>query len=236
MDMVRIVHNDYDKISDRVLWFNQDWALHFNVDLNKAYTTKSGSKAISNFHKEYGYMNEDRYAVKISRDFNYYLSIESTKRNVDGNKIVIRIGMHDLYFLKYKLDEVIKWFTVNNIFAKNKGKIFIPTKPNPIKVSLQRDTCYLEFEPCVIYNNEEEFIGVRCFLNSSTTFFFMNVNTLLTFNHFISNFNMYEAALSLVNYISRPENGTNYMDVDVNNNKPKGYFERVKNGEKRSLS
>ena len=99
-EMIKIVHNDYEKISDTCMWLSNEYILKFTVELNK-HNDKFGK---INYYKEIGYTSNGEYKVNINRDFIYYLSIESLHRNQNGNKIQIRITINDIYFLKYKLN------------------------------------------------------------------------------------------------------------------------------------
>lgn len=229
MEMVKIVHQDYEKISDKCMWLSNEYILKFNVELNK-HNDRFGK---DNYHKEFGYILNGEYRVNISRDFIYYLSIESIKRSIDGTKIQLRIGINDIYFLKFKLHEVVDWFTSKahkSLFVKKDGRIIIPFKVDPIRINVSFDN-YIEFEPATItLQNEEQIIGVRVYLNSDSISFFMNVNTLLSFTYFIDTFNMYQSAQLMLNYLGRPDNGTNYTGYEYNykqKQESKSFFSRV---------
>lgn len=231
MEMVKITHNDYEKISDIILWLSNEYVLKFNVELNR----RNDRKGKINFHNEFGYTLNGEYRINITRQFSCYLSIESLRRDTDGNKLQIRIGMENIYFFKMKLQGVISWFTShqhNSLFAKKDGNIIILSKVNPISINVQFGN-YIEFEPTVqTFNNGEQNIGVRTYLNSDGVSFFMNVNTLLALGDFINSFNMYQSAQLMMNYIGRPENGTNYSGYGLQQQnqyqKQSGFFDRVK--------
>ena len=214
-EMCKITHNDYYRICDRVMILSKEVTLDFIVDLFFINDYKTKNKI--NFHSEYGFYNNDgKYNININRNFNYFLKFNFKKwynNSVSKSNAVITIN--NIYFLIFKLDQVLQWFKgdgVNNIFAKKDGKIFIPTMPNPIKINLAYDT-YLEFEPCIMNDNEQGVIGVKTFVSSDSACFFMDVNVLFSFYHMIKNFNMYLAAQNMLNYIGRPDNGTNFTDL-----------------------
>lgn len=229
VEMVRIVHNDYEKISDTCMWLSKDYVLKFTVELNRHPEHKK-----ENYYKEYGYISQDGdYRVNISREINSYLSIESLRRSYDGNKIQLRIGINEIYFFKYKLKEVVSWFVSDqykNLFVKKDGRIIIPTKIDSVISKVMYD-CYIEFEPSVItLPNNEQIIGAKIYLNSDSIFFFMDVNTLLSFSYFIDTFNMYQSAQLMLAYLGKPENGTNYVDYIPSQKQYKesnGFFNRV---------
>ena len=124
IEMAKIVHNDYEKISDDLLWFSNNWILKFVVNLNK-YNEKFGRQ---NFHKEISYYKDNYSCININRSFDYYLSIESTKRDDSGYKESVIIRLDDLPILKFRLSKVCEWFTSSEnkgLFARKDGKIII---------------------------------------------------------------------------------------------------------------
>lgn len=226
-EMVKIVHNDYEKISDTVFWIDRNWVLKFVVRLNK-YTEKGKD----NFHKEFGYNTKNGFGVSINRSFDYFLQLESTARDSNGFKDTITITQNDIYFFQFKLAKAVEWFTGNQtIFARKGGEIFIPSKTYSERVDLTFGD-YIEMEPSVIkYDNGNQIIGVRFYLGNDVVNFFMDVNKFLSFNYFISTFNMYLAAQGLLAYLGRPEYGTNYnsfaSSYTGNKNSSGGFFNKV---------
>lgn len=228
-ELCKIIYNDYEKISDICMWLSNDYVLKFTVELNK-HNDKYGK---SNFYKEIGYTIDEDYRVNINRDFVYYLSIESIKKTLDGNKLNIRIGLNDIYFLKYKLEQAISWFTdkyFENLFARdNNNKIVMTMKPNPIKIDLSFGN-YIEIEPSIFTfdNTLEQLTGVRIYLSSDSNSLFMNINTLFGFKYFIDTFNMYQSAQNMLNFLGRPEYGTNYFEYSpVKSKQNEGFFNRI---------
>lgn len=228
-ELCKIIYNDYEKISDICMWLSNDYVLKFTVELNK-HNDKYGK---SNFYKEIGYTIDEDYRVNINRDFIYYLSIESIKKTLDGNKLNIRIGLNDIYFLKYKLEQAILWFTdkyFENLFARdNNNKIVMTMKPNPIKIDLSFGN-YIEIEPSIFTfdNTLEQLTGVRIYLSSDSNSLFMNINTLFGFKYFIDTFNMYQSAQNMLNFLGRPEYGTNYFEYSpVKSKQNEGFFNRI---------
>lgn len=220
-----LTHDNYDKISDRVMWLGNGASLFFTVEL--FYNRKdfyTGSKIRENYHKEVLYKNNDydSYRVKIIREFNYYFSIELNKKDY---KESIRIAANNIYFVIFNLNKVIKWFTgedgVNKVFNTKNGKLFIPTHPESIKVNLSFDQ-YIEFEPAVCNINGYDTIGVNVFLNNDAFYFFMSSSDTFSLLQMLNTCNMYMMAQNMINYLGRPEFGTNAFDMttmsSLNNN------------------
>lgn len=231
-EMCNLVHNDYDRISDKVMWLSLGATLNFSVDLY--YQRKdniSNSKIKENFHREYLYRNssDENYKVKVVRDFSYYFSIEYTNKDIKERVV---IGVNEIYFLIFNLKKVMKWFIgengVNVVFSKRSdGKIFIPTYPEPIRVNLAFGN-YIEFEPAIDNTTGYETIGVKTYLNSDGIFFFMSSNILFSLFHMLSTCNMYELAQNMLNYIGRPEYGTNSFNLDSTSNNYQNRFNNTK--------
>lgn len=232
INMVDIIHSDYEKITDNIMWLNSNYILKFTVVLNK-YSEKYEKQ---NYHKEIGYKKNGNTCININRDFDYFLSIESVKKNTHTNmRDSIMIRNTDIYFLCFKLNQVYEWFASKDstsIFAKNsENRIFIPVKVNPIVLNLCGDK-YIEFEPNVMEkDNGEQVIGVRIYLSNDSISFFMDINLFLSFKYLIENFNMYQSAQLMLNYLGRPDFGTNMYDITTGintNNSP--YVRKGVNG------
>lgn len=212
----RINHDNYEKITDDLMWLSKNWMLRFSVILNK----KSDKFGRQNYHKEVGYYKESNFCININRSFDYFLLIESTEKDVNGLKESVAIRVTDMYVLKFKLRQVAEWFTAEHnqgLFAKKNGKIFMPRSVTPIKmVGLMFDK-YIEFEPSILNLENEQLIGVRIYVNSDVNSLFMDASRFLALKDFIETFNMYQSAQLMLNYLQRPEYGTNMFNID---NKP----------------
>jgi len=228
VEMCTLVHNDYDRISDKVMWLGFGATLNFNIDLYfQRKNNNTNDRIKENFHREYLYKtnpNDISYRVKIIRDFTYYFSIEYNTKDIKDRVI---IGPENIYFLIFNLKKVMQWFIgedgINTIFSKKDGKIFIPTHPEPIKVNLAFNN-YIEFEPAVDMVNGFETIGLKVYLNNDGTFFFMTSDTLFSLFHMLTTCNMYVMAQNMLNYIGRPAYGTNsYNLMTGENNSIKKY-------------
>lgn len=218
-DMCTLIHNDYSRISDKVMWLGSGAVLNFNVDLFfQRKDIKSGNYIKENFHREYMYKveDDDPYRVKIIRDFSYYFSIEY---NTKHNKARVAIGPEQIYFIIFILKKVMQWFIgedgINTIFSSKNNKLFIPIHPEPIKIDLAFNG-YIEFEPAIGFNKDGyEVIGINVYLNSDGSFFFMEHSILFSLFHMLNTCNMYTLAQNMLNYIGRPEYGTNAYNMNT---------------------
>lgn len=213
MEMCKITHNNYDRISDKVMWLGAGLTLNFVVDLFYIRKSVNGEYIKNNFHKEVIYKSDNDYKVKIIRDFNYYFTIDYN----DGKNIktTARIGVDNLYFLIFNLKKVLNWFTgedgINKIFSSKNGKIIIPTHPDSIKIQLVFNTS-IEFEAAIGNINGYETIGCNVFINDIPTPVFVSYTTIFSLYQMLTTCNMYMMAQNMLNYI-RPELGTNVFDM-----------------------
>lgn len=240
VEMVKIVHSNYDKISDVCMYLDPNYVLKFNVELHR----KTKNNNIRSYHSEVGYTSNstNQYCVNINRDFRYYFSIESLNKPIGADKrLKIVIDQNDIYFLLFNLHKVVEWFTseqFKSLFVKDGNKIFIPVRVENVKCVMSFNT-YLEFEPVVIENDKgEQFIGVLMFLNNDGVNIFLPVNMVLTLYDFLNRFNMFQSAQIMINYLGRPDYGTNLYDIDTGTSNESvvnsksfngvGFFDRVK--------
>ncbi len=222
-----IKHNNYSKISDIIYWINRDWILRFNVELYK----KVNNERI-NYHSEFQYMINGKPYTSISRSFNYYISIDASKSDEENNRASLRIYQNDIYFVKQAFNQVHRWFTdpeYKSLFVKtDDGSVTFGMNINSIKVGLTFNT-YLEIEPAVSMNNSEYEIGVHFYLGSDQYRIFIPLRIFFIIYDIITQFNMYQAACTLVNYIERPDiEPVNNMTNANNKQKPK-FLDQSKN-------
>lgn len=201
-----------DKISDDVYALAPNIILKFNVTLSKI----SGGKRY-HYHKEYEYQNKsiNQPLVTVKRSFDYYLSFETQKGDENGDKLFIRIGTQEYFYLKKGLEEAIAWFTDKkyaNLFASDKGKLVL-TSPIPnFRITSLPMQKYIEFMPTIIDRgmaNADKEPGIKIEFGEPSTVIEITLDKLIGLYYVISCFNMYQAAITLINYNQRPEYGTN---------------------------
>lgn len=238
-----IDHSKYEKITDDVMIIANRVVLRMNVGLS--YYTQNNQRI--NFHKEVEYHSQkaNKNLINIKRHFDYYLSIEHII-----NKDFIRIGIRDILKLRYALDEVYKLFTdpkYINLYAKKDDELIIYQKVNPIIISDLTMDKYLQFEPCIYTDfRGEAKRGVRMFLSSTSSYCDISIPNLEAFKYIIDNINLFESAQQMINYIERPDFGTNLYtyntepddDLEMNfegkdgrritSNKNISYFDKMK--------
>lgn len=208
-----------DKISDEVYAIGPNVVLKFNVSLSKISNGKR-----YHFHKEYEYpskgLSDQPTLVTIKRSFDYYLSIENSQKDLNGNKVFIRIGAQEYMIFKKGLEEAIAWFTdkkYSNLFVTNNGKLTIAAPIPEFRIANLPMQKYIEFLPIIIDRgvaSTDKTPGIRIILSDQSSYIDITLDRLMGLYYIISCFNMYEAALSMVNYLQRPEFGTGRFSMD----------------------
>lgn len=237
--------SNYEKITDDIMVLANRVMLRMNVSL--AYYTTDNSKRIG-FHREIEYYSTkaNMNLINIRRNFDYYLSIEHII-----NKDFIRIGVSEMMKLQYGLHEAYKFFTdskYSNLYAKSGDDLIVYMRTEPIVVSGLPQDKFLQFEPCVYTDfRGDPQRGLRMYLSSMESYCDISISKLEGFIYTIDTFNLFQSAQEMLNYIERPEFGTNLFsytsdmepDIDTNfqgqegrtiqSNKSLSYFDKMRN-------
>lgn len=194
------------------MFLGKNAVLKFNVYLNYEHD-KFG---LQNFHKEYQYYNNrlGRDQFTISRQFDYALSVENISSSTENDiKETILIGICEMSMFKMLLNAGMEWFTnprYNNLYANKDGKLVLIEQVQPRRIFCRSK--YIEIEPIVYVDKNSVYdLGVRMYLNSETNYVEMNLSRFCGLHYIIDTFNMYQAAITLINYLQRPEFGTNLV-------------------------
>ena len=205
-----ISYIDYDKLSDDVLYLGNKLVLRMNVSLSR----KQEPDNRYFFHKEYSYDSpySKRKLISVKRSYDYYLSFDKT----DLRNIII-IRPQDMIVLQRALERAVLWFEnkeQNAFYVKNKK--LIVKKQKPIVVNGLAMDSYLEFQPIIILNENDnkQTPGVRLTLGREDSFADITVDRFYGLVYTIQSFRLYEAAQNLLNYMGRPEFGTNLYEIE----------------------
>lgn len=201
---------DYDKLSDDVLNLGSRLYLRMNVSLSSK-VDKDHSRR--HFHREYRYSSRysDEKLIAVKRSFTYFLSLDK----IDEMRESIMIRPTDMMLFRDRLISVSKWFTDDTFVVKDR-KIVKTKHPKPITLEGLAAGKYLQFEPVVITweNDGTQSHGVRITLSNPSVFADITANSFYGLYYTISNFNMYQAAQNLVNYMGRPDYGLHLFEIE----------------------
>lgn len=223
-----LVFNDYDKITDTVMWIGPRVNLKFNVSLKY----KSASGEYRPFHSEFkSYIKAtDREFLSISLYQNSYFSINSIKGSFEDN-VILRVN--DLVVLKMLYENtILPWFIgKKRVFSYNKdNKLIISGKfQNDVQLPTS-DNKYLGFLPIInTYENGDQKEGLRIIINRQDNFVDVSIDKMFELFYYLCNTDILNAAIGLLNYVKTQPYGENLKEV---NKKPSekthnSYFDKL---------
>lgn len=206
---------DYDKITDLVYELGQKTVLELVVSLSRKNETTLDRY---HFHKEFKYDSKysNRKMISIKRSFDYYLQLN--KIDVTGSSIMIRV--QDMYLVLSKFQNALKWFETAGVFGIKQGTkdMYIKTKQQSILISGLAAGKYIQLDPIVIVweNTGTQTQGIRITLGDPSIFVDVTIDRFYGLVYILNNIDIYGAAQNMVNYLQRPEYGTNLMEFENN--------------------
>lgn len=211
-------HENYDKISAVVGYVCPGLVMKHSVKLSR----KDSVDKRLHYHSEYVYSTKTYSDVKrlasMKLDIASSLTLESIDRS-DKVKINVWLSGKQLMALRRGLRSIDNWFYDGslNVFVMVDGKL---TVNNSIEtrevVKLYRQM--ITFRPVVIEQNDSRYEGLEMNIfderTTSTKAYIMNLDEHDMFYDTIKGFDLYSAGLALINYLGRPNLGTNMYDLD----------------------
>lgn len=209
----------YDKITDDLFFLDKNTVIRFVVSLSR-----QNGEDRKPFHSEFEYPSRKgnyKSLITLRRSYDYYLTLENLTRDKDGFKEYIIISMYDFILFRNGLEVVIDWFTsadYKHLFAMKQGKLILTAPIPSCKVGPLGGNKFIKFIPCILGNETAE-PGVEIELNSETNVARMNVRHFMGLYYLMSNFNMLNCAQNMLNYIGRPEFGSNLFSYGTTTDK-----------------
>lgn len=205
-----ITFNDYEKITDILIYFSTDIILKFVVQL--ARKDQDGRRRF--FHRETTY--ESKYTnvgavTSITRDVNFFFLIDDKRNYMDG----VLIGVQDIVFLKMLIEnQILPWFIGDNsIFNLSPDNTMVISGVYEPKQFTLSDYKYLEFHPLVItYDDGKSNYGIRMIINRPDNFVDMDLNKFMAFYYIITT-DMYSIASNLMCYTKTEPYGINEFNM-----------------------
>ena len=195
---------DYNRITDTVIQLGPRAALKVNVVLSNLGINKDRS-----FHSEV----ETVSGIKINRKFDYFLTIE---KSCDDYYASVMIRPQDMILLQERLNQIEhEWFRDSKAFAiKNKSLIVLKTQPIVVP-GLAADK-YLQFDPIIFQFDESSptSMGIRITLGDPNRFVDIDTDRFYALLYSISTLPLFQVAQNMVNYLGRPEFGTNLFIME----------------------
>lgn len=207
--------SDYVKVSCKILTLTSNLSLKIVLILQD----KSLNDKILSVHREIEYNSTkfDKTMKNINLSPSYFLTIENTKPSQSGEKAYIIILPEDrpivVRALKHAYDEYNQNFS--KIYAKRKGMLIKYGKTNPIEISDLSMGKYLMIIFDIIENQNGETIpGFRINLSSEKNYVVLTEKKFLAFIDCLDKMDMFSYAMDLLNYVGRPELGTNLFNMN----------------------
>ena len=201
---------EYEQISDDLMILDiQSATLRFNVKL--LHKTLSGYG--ESFHKEFKYNSKfinKSVGYSIRRNFTYFLSINGIRNY--SNNMPLSITINDMILFKAYITNAYKWITSSDIYAIKNNELVIKGHHDPLIMN----TIYnkrIMFEPIIVTKtNDLKTQGIRMTIqdecNNGDWKINIDANTFAGLIYLVDSIDMYNAALSLINYLPRPEFGS----------------------------
>lgn len=213
-----IEFDQYEKISDDIFSLGNNAIIRFSVQLAR-YNRDTGER--SSFHSEYGYHipKKSKYELlTIRRSYDYFMTIENIyapkNNDIDLQKAYIRIGPSEFMNIKFTLNKVLAWFNSQeyaNLYAYKSNELIMRPPIPTEEIQNMSMGKWLRFEPCVITRfDQSQECGVRIFLSDENNYVDINIDKLMGLIYTFSCFNMIQSAQLMINYLQRPEFGSNY--------------------------
>lgn len=208
---------DYNKITDELMQICPGTSIQMNLLLYKK--EMKGDK--KSFHTEYVVENNYQYGVIMKRKYNFYLSINNFQ-----TRAYVMITPNDIILIRMKLNLIQRWFENSTFKRVNNEVLTIPRKKDPINIELYNEHKWLQFEPVIIEKEE----GTKIIQKEGVT---MNMYNQVLVNldsdrffgmkYLFDTIDMFTLASNMMNYIGRPEFGTN-MNRPFDNGQNNGFF------------
>lgn len=198
---------DYNKISDVVLHLGGRSYLKMNVVLSHL--------GIDNVRRYFHSEVESENGFKINRSFNYFLSIE--KSGTEGDFASVMIRAQDMILLQNSFEQMSnEWFKVDGGVFQFKGSKLICLKTRPIIIKGLAGDKYLQFDPIVFQPEDGGAVasGLRITLSEPDKFIDIDIDRFYGLWYSIKSIDLFGLAQNMVNYLGRPEFGTNLYTLE----------------------
>lgn len=218
MDDDSILFENYNKIRSTFCWLPNNLIVRVNTSLYR--NTKSGGR--TSYHSEIKYFNQraNDSCVNIDLHVDTFISIEPLKSS--GDKDICYIRSQDIIQMRNILDDII--FKYN---TKYSDIFYIEDGVYKINKSILEDQYYkcsygeLFFVSNIIDKKNPQGgidkIGVITLKLSNKTFSDLDLTSLHLFREAL-NVNLFMYGQMMLNYLQRPENGTNITLMNSNSN------------------
>lgn len=201
-------YQDYDRISDTLMFFNNDTVLEFVVNLSSR--DKNGNRLF--FHSEVDYDSNKYYGIdkghSIKRRMTFYFAIND--RKAFDRSFIIR--PEDTLMLAMIIkSQILPWYfdPIKKIFSFVEGQLKITGNFKDVIYS-KNEYSYLRLTPCV-YSFEDNTYkeGIRMYVSSDHVYVDMEIDKFMGLYYYLTYTDMYSVACNIVTYAKVPPYGLN---------------------------
>jgi hypothetical protein len=199
-----IQFEDYDRISDLLMYLSDAITLNFTVALSRK--SRDGGRAFFQYESEYDskYIGQLK-SRSIKRQMNFYFVIDN--KNDFGNGFILR-PQDVVIVLKVIEDQLLPLYfdPKKRIYKEIEDKLVIKGEFNPI-VYAQSEYKFISFAPIVCVYNDGFKEGIRLTVNSD--YVDIDIDKFMGFYYLLKNTDMYSAACNMVTYTKQAPYGVN---------------------------
>lgn len=209
-------YKNIEKISSVLFKINKNFTLKHVVKL--ANRNQNGKREL--FHSEYTYLSaasytDVKYLKSIKLQFSSYLLLEETDKdkewNMRENVIINQMGIPHL---KKALKKARKWLKKDDMYFYDGDRLCLNKelkKQKAIMVGGKR----IVLTPAIIIYDDKEYEGINMYINSTNLLIQLTYDKLEALYYIIKKFDLYEAGLTMISYVGRPEFGMYNSDLDT---------------------
>lgn len=203
------------KISAMIGYIGRKSKLSMNVVVSDTNLNQNSNRKFrpDSFYTETEFYSDkaNQRLVNIKLNLNYYLSYEY-RDETENTYFVIRD--YCMPYINAKLEEYCNLYLHGDMFAKVDGKYIVDrTNAKAISINNLPFGCYFVLAPVVIDKEDTTVPATKIYLNSKTTYDILESDSLFRLKHTFATIDMFNAAMNLLNFYGRPDEGTNRFIV-----------------------
>lgn len=198
--MSSIQFDDYDRITDILMYLSDNLTLNFTVTLSRK--DRNGGRSFYHYETEYTskYIGQLR-SRSIKRIMNFYFTLDN--KNDFGNGFVIRV--QDAFMIVTAIEtQLLPLFfdAKRRVFSIIDNRLVINKDYNKVRYA-QNEYRFIIFDPIVLtYESGEYKEGVRITVNKEYTD--IDIDKFLGLYWMLKNTDMYSVACNMCTYVKTP--------------------------------
>ena len=211
-----ILLDDINKITNNLAWLSTNCVFRANVNLFNS-SQKYGRRS---YHSETSYWNEkaEKRVVNLNLDYDPYLTIEQVRPTEAGFKEFIRFRLQDVYAFRRIVNnmlDVLNGDGYKKVYGLSHGKLILRTHDTrAYSITTRPRGKYLLFSYDIMEMKNGELVPcIRMNLASETNYVLISVGKMMELSEVLYHLNVCTFGQLLVNYIGKPELGTNLYVV-----------------------